>query len=915
MKHIFIIAIFVSGIIKAPGAGVDDPLLFPKDSYVTETKIVKTSSGEKKVIYRSYMHILYVARPVDKEYQSLNVSVPINVDGVDVDPTNAPILFVVGVGGYMSVSNMHSGGMGGNADLALAAGYIVVSPGCRGRDNKAADGTWYGKAPAAIVDLKAAVRYIRHNKTVIPGNTDWIFSTGVSAGGALSALLGASGNSPLFEPYLKEIGAADADDAIYGCAAFCPITDLDHADGAYEWMYGTSPTRSGLVDQTLSKELKSIYRQYQASLHLQGKDGFGPITADNYDKYLLQYYLLPSANKFLSSLTPQKRTDYLSKNPWITWTDKGAAFTFADYVTHVGRMKGLPAFDDLNLKNPEPIEFGDKTTDARHFTDFSLQHATGNQYEAVGSDLKKLINLMNVMYSLGQRNSDCAKYWWLRQGGSDNHTSQTVIANLATKLENQHKDVNARLYWDAGHGADEDAEDFIAWIGHLTGSPNHAAGVTTTAGVTTGANIPPAVASTDQSDPGLYDLAGFINQIRAVDNHAHPNTIDPNDKGADALPLDTLGPIQLPARVRPESPVWITAAKALYGFEGATLDQQAIKTLTGRQQDTLKQKGVNFPDWALDQAGIEVMLGNRVAMGPGLSAPRFRWVSFVDAFLFPLSTKAEAAATPDRQKLFPMESKLLQGYLNDLHLAKLPATLDVYLKQVVTATLESQQKAGCLAVKFEAAYLRSLDIGKPTPQDAQKIYAQYINGGEPSHKDNKCLQDYIFRYIAREAGRLGMAVHIHAYPAAGDYFVAGDCDPLLLESVFNDPELRNTNFVILHGGGEFWQHTTAMLWKPNVYTDFSLMTQLWTPRELAVTLRHWLSQFPEKVLFATDADAFGPGLGWEMSAYLAATSGREALTLALSGMVADHEISLDRAKEIATMVMRGNANTLYHLGL
>ena len=106
-----------------------------------------------------------------------------------------------------------------------------------------------------------------------------------------------------------------------------------------------------------------------------------------------------------------------------------------------------------------------------------------------------------------------------------------------------------------------------------------------------------------------------------------------------------------------------------------------------------------------------------------------------------------------------------------------------------------------------------------------------------------------------------------------------------------------------------------MLWKPNVYTDFSLMTQLWTPRELAVTLRHWLSQFPEKVLFATDADAFGPGLGWEMSAYLAATSGREALTMALSGMVADHEISVDRAKEIATMVMRENANTLYHLGL
>ncbi len=416
----------------------------------------------------------------------------------------------------------------------------------------------------------------------------------------------------------------------------------------------------------------------------------------------------------------------------------------------------------------------------------------------------------------------------------------------------------------------------------------------------------------DQPDP---DLADFVNHIGAIDNHAHPNTIDPNDKGADALPLDTLGPIQLPARVRPESPIWLTAAKALYGFEGATLDQQAIKTLAGREQDTLRQKGVNFPNWALDRAGIEVMLGNRISMGPGLSAPRFRWVSYVDAFLFPLSTKAEAAATPDRQKLFPMEAQLLKTYLNNLHETKLPATLDSYLKQVVTATLESQQKAGCLAVKFEAAYLRSLDVEDPTLQQAQKIYGQYINGGEPSHKEGKCLQDYIFRYIAREAGRLGMAVHIHSYPAAGDYFVASDCDPLLLESVFNDPGLRNTNFVILHGGGEFWQHTTAMLWKPNVYTDFSLMSQLWTPRELAATLRHWLSQFPEKVLFATDADAFGPGLGWEMSAYLAASSGREALTLALSGMVADHEISLNRAKEIATMVMRGNANTLYHLGL
>ena len=303
-----------------------------------------------------------------------------------------------------------------NADLALAAGYVVVSPGCRGRDNKAADGTYYGKAPAAIVDLKAAVRYIRHNKGILPGNADWIFSAGVSAGGALSALLGASGNSPLYDSYLKEIGAADADDNIFASACFCPITDLEHADRAYEWMYGTTPARSGLVDQELSKQLKAFYAEYQASLNLKGKNGFGTITADNYDKYLLQYYLIPSANKYLKGLTDEKRNEYLANNKWITWTDNGATFTFADYVAHVGRMKGLPAFDDFDMKQPEPNLFGNKTTDARHFTNFSLRQATGNKNAEIDSELKTVVNMMNAMYFIGQNNSGCAQYWWLRHG-------------------------------------------------------------------------------------------------------------------------------------------------------------------------------------------------------------------------------------------------------------------------------------------------------------------------------------------------------------------------------------------------------------------------------------------------------------------------------------------------------------------
>ena len=411
------------------------------------------------------------------------------------------------------------------------------------------------------------------------------------------------------------------------------------------------------------------------------------------------------------------------------------------------------------------------------------------------------------------------------------------------------------------------------------------------------------------------ELAEFINKIKAVDNHTHANTIERDDKGFDALPLDALFPFELPARIRPDSKVWQTAAKAVYGFKGDELNEAAMKALADTAASVMKQKGEKFPEWALDQAGTEVMLANRIAMGPGLSAPRFRWVSYVDALLYPLSTKAEAAVSPDREKLFPLEAQLLKKYLADLNITKLPATLDDYLKQVVTATLEAQKKAGCVALKYEAAYLRSLDFEKVELKTAGDVYAKNINGSEPPHEKYKVLQDFIFYYIAKEAGRLGMAIHIHSFPGAGNYFKAQDCDPILLGPAFNDPDLRNTKFVIIHGGGQFAQHTSAMLWKPNVYADLSLLTLIWTPDQLAAVLKDWLSQFPEKVIYGSDASAFGPGLGWEMSAWIASNTARQALTIALSEMIRSNEITLTRAEEIATMVLRTNAGNLYNLGL
>ncbi|MBA3709930.1 MAG: amidohydrolase family protein, partial [Planctomycetes bacterium] len=140
------------------------------------------------------------------------------------------------------------------------------------------------------------------------------------------------------------------------------------------------------------------------------------------------------------------------------------------------------------------------------------------------------------------------------------------------------------------------------------------------------------------------------------------------------------------------------------------------------------------------------------------------------------------------------------------------------------ADLERQRKAGAVAVKFEAAYLRALDFGPASASEARRVYAKYAAGGVPSRPEYKTLEDHLFRVIAREAGRLGMAVHIHATDGGGGFYSARGSDPTLLESAFNDSTLRATNFVIIHGGWPLTRQTTSMMHKPNVYADISMMT-------------------------------------------------------------------------------------------
>ncbi|WP_405927438.1 subtype B tannase [Streptomyces sp. NBC_00035] len=498
-----------------------DALVFDPDAYTKLTKTVTDTDGnDHSVVYHFWKAITYVASPVDATYQSLIVSSPVEIDGTAVDASNAPILLANSVGGYMPASvatatEVGGGGsaMGGGAPsgaptgsaapsasastsnangntnatggatssnqlLALAAGYVVIEPGARGRTLKNSDGEYYGTAPAAIVDLKAAVRYIRSNKGRIPGNVERIVSAGTSAGGALSSLLGASGDSKIYDKYLKELGAADASDAIFATGAWCPITDLEHADGAYEFNWGTNALSTGKqVDQTVSKELQSQFAEYQAALKLRGLNGFGTLTARNYDEYLVEQYLEPSATKYLAALSDSDRSTYLAANTFITWSGGKATFTWADFLTHVGaRKKDAPSFDAFDLSAGENNEFGADTTLARHFTAYGAKNdTTGLTTKRVASDIAEKLDLMNPMYHFAKKNPGRSKHWWIRLGTKDSDTSLTVSANIAAAASALGDDVNHLYYWDEGHGSNIDPADFITWIAKVTGHTKRAA--------------------------------------------------------------------------------------------------------------------------------------------------------------------------------------------------------------------------------------------------------------------------------------------------------------------------------------------------------------------------------------------------------------------------------------------------------
>jgi len=404
----------------------------------------------------------------------------------------------------------------------------------------------------------------------------------------------------------------------------------------------------------------------------------------------------------------------------------------------------------------------------------------------------------------------------------------------------------------------------------------------------------------------LYEtLLRSINQIPIFDDHGHPGFPDDPDVDAMASP-----PGSLPLRIRADNPELIAASKALFGYPFSDFSPAHARWLIDRKGQLKRQQGTQYFDHILDKLNIETAIANRVSMPGYLDRKRFLWAFFVDSFLFPFDNTNIRERNVDERVCMPLQEKLLGRELHQAGLQALPGSFDGYL-QFVTKILELDRANGGVAIKFEAAYFRSLYFGDPLRAEAAAIYERYRNGGKPTPADYTAFQDFIFRYLVREAGRLHLAVHIHTAVGIGDFFRLHNGNVLNLESVLRDPRYDAVTFVLLHGGLPYDRQVIWLAARRNVYIDSSLADLFLYPSEFKNTLKYWLTTYPEKVSFGSDAFPFNEALGAEEAYWLSVKSSREALAAALAELVSEHAFSQEQAMKIAHGYLHDNAARLY----
>ena len=406
-------------------------------------------------------------------------------------------------------------------------------------------------------------------------------------------------------------------------------------------------------------------------------------------------------------------------------------------------------------------------------------------------------------------------------------------------------------------------------------------------------------------------LLADIGRIRAIDNHMHGDPVDAArpTRWKDDNPLGTPRYPDVVGLQR-TNPEWRAAWFALYGYSYADAELPHLKSLLATKRQTLASAGANWPSIVLDTAGVDIALLNAVRPGAGQTNGRFRWVPYADPLLRPFAGEA-------RWLEYSGGDLSIGMLLRDVGFSRPPPTLTEYRINIVNATLMRWKRGGAVAIKFLSAYARTLDFEVVDEATAIPVYLKAAKGTEPlTDAEQKLLEDYLFGAICAAAGAQQLVVHIHTGNGDGPYFNNGRANPVLLENVINSRAQRKTSFVLLHGGWPYDDLAQAMIDKPNTYVDFSAQTFYLATHRIAEVLRNWLSWHPEKVLFGSDAysDVDSPLSDWEEKEFLMTSKARRALTIALTAMVQNGEITRERALEIARLVLRDNAMKLYGLG-
>lgn len=362
--------------------------------------------------------LAYCANPRDEERETLSLFVPgkylkgkKNMDGTYACSLNfspkingytaatAPVVLAVDPPAYRAKTApaaYQDGAMG----RFLKAGMVYAAPGIRG-----AGGENPGSAPWGAVDLKAAVRFLRLNWKRLPGDMNQIFACGTGAGGALTAVLGASGDSADYLPYLDSIGAALYDeegnslsDAVNGAMCWNPAAPPDSGDSAYEWLLGQyaedGDRESGVWTSALSRDLAAAYAAQVNAMKLTDGEGTrltleptqnGIYTAGGYADAVkstledaLNHWLNRTKFPMTATVngkstvckTAQAYVDALNGGGhWISFDGKAARISdLSGFARHcAGTLKGVAARDGLERQNPENQAFAVSGEKALHF--------------------------------------------------------------------------------------------------------------------------------------------------------------------------------------------------------------------------------------------------------------------------------------------------------------------------------------------------------------------------------------------------------------------------------------------------------------------------------------------------------------------------------------------------------------------